>query len=154
MRGPKLYVKPRRRRRRGAPLRTALVFAALPVALVLASAAPEAVMPAETHRGVAARIVDGDTLYLEGLDTRIRLWGLDAPERDEAGGKAATRALREIAHGEYLTCREVDRDRYGRIVGQCFLPDGRDIAALMIASGAAMEYVRYSGGHYASVETD
>jgi endonuclease YncB( thermonuclease family) len=154
MRGPKIYLKPRRKRRRGAPVRTALVFAALPVAIVLASAAPEAVLPSATHEGVAARIVDGDTLYLEGVETRIRLWGLDAPERDAPGGSAATRALKEIAHGEHLTCRQVDTDRYGRIVGQCFLPDGRDIAALMIARGAATEYVRYSGGHYASVTAD
>jgi endonuclease YncB( thermonuclease family) len=34
-----------------------------------------------------------------------------------------------------------DIDRFGRIVGQCVLPDGRDIAAVMIASGAAMECI-------------
>lgn len=140
-----------RKGRRGSRLRSALAFAAAPAALVLASAAPQAVLPSTTHEGVVSRVVDGDTFYLDGLETRIRLWGLDAPERNETGGRAATRALKEIAHGEFVACREVDRDRYNRIVGQCFLADGRDVAALMIASGAAKEYVRYSGGHYASV---
>ena len=47
-----------------------------------------------------------------------------------------------------LSCRQRDIDRYGRIVGQCFLPDGRDITAAMIASGTAQEFCRYSGNHY------
>lgn len=50
--------------------------------------------------------------------------------------------------GKRLTCAIRDVDRYGRLVGQCFLPDGRDIAAEVIRSGAALEYCRYSRGYY------
>ena len=46
------------------------------------------------------------------------------------------------------TCRQRDIDRYRRIVGQCFLPDGRDITAAMIASGTAKEFCRFSRNHY------
>ena len=47
-----------------------------------------------------------------------------------------------------LHCDVRDIDRYGRFVGQCFLGDGRDIAAVMIEVGVATEYCRYSGGYY------
>jgi micrococcal nuclease len=70
--------------------------------------------------------------------------------------RLACRAAREqsapgiagVVHVQILTCRRRDIDRYGRIVGQRFLPDGRDITAVMIASGMAREFCRYSGNHY------
>ena len=98
--------------------------------------------------GAVRYVTDGDTLSLRGVDRPIRVWGLDAPERDERGGSAATSTLRKLIAGQSLTCRVRDLDRYGRIVGQCFLPDGRDIAAEMITAGVAREYCYFSGGHY------
>jgi endonuclease YncB( thermonuclease family) len=92
--------------------------------------------------------MDGDTFTLSGESRRIRVWGLDAPERDQQGGSAATATLRGLISGKTLRCGVVDIDRYGRLVAQCFLPDGRDIAAEMIRSGTAKEYCRYSGGFY------
>ena len=129
---------------------------AVPLAWAAASTAPNAfAAPKQYERpkqyvGTVTRVVDGDTFYLNSVGTRIRLWGLDAPERSEKGGNAATRALREIAHGQRVTCKEIDIDRYDRIVGQCFLNDGGDVTALMIETGKAQEFVRYSGGYYSS----
>jgi micrococcal nuclease len=94
------------------------------------------------------RIVDGDTFWISSKDVGIRIWGLDAPERDTPQGPAANAALSRLISGQTLTCRQRDIDRYGRIVGQCFLPDGRDITAAMIASGTAKEFCRFSGNHY------
>ena len=95
-----------------------------------------------------SKVLDGDTFTLRGESRRIRVWGLDAPEWDQRGGSAATETLHGLISGKTLRCSVVDIDRYGRIVGQCFLPDGRDIAAEMIRSGAASEYCRYSRGFY------
>ena len=95
-----------------------------------------------------SKILDGDTFTLSGESRRIRVWGLDAPEWDQKGGSNATATLRSLISGKTLRCNVLDIDRYGRLVGQCFLPDGRDIAAEMIRSGAATEYCRYSRGHY------
>ncbi|MFO1050488.1 MAG: thermonuclease family protein [Geminicoccaceae bacterium] len=78
----------------------------------------------------------------------LRVWGLDAPEVDMPGGSQATAALTALISGQQLSCHQRDIDRYGRIVGQCFLPDGRDITAVMIESGTAQEFCRYSGNHY------
>ena len=131
------------------PLQTIAALCAVSLAFYVTGAAQA---PAPHYEGQVTRVVDGDTFYLDSVETRIRIWGLDAPERGERGGNAATRALREIAHGRRLDCKQVDIDRYGRIVGQCFLPDGRDVAALMIESGTAQEYLRYSGGYYSTLK--
>ena len=74
--------------------------------------------------------------------------GAGAPEVDRPGGAAATAVLRSLVDGRPLTCRQQDIDRYGRLVGQCFLADGRDITAAMIETGTAHEFCRYSHGYY------
>jgi len=95
-----------------------------------------------------SKVVDGDTFTLRGESRRIRVWGLDAPEWNHPGGADATATLRDLISGKRLHCDVLDIDRYGRLVAQCFLADGRDIAAEMIRSGVATEYCRYSLGFY------
>lgn len=128
--------------RKATQLKVALLFAA---ALAGCEDAP-----ADDYdfTGDVTKIVDGDTFYITGQEVRVRIWGLAAPERGDPGGPAATRALVELISGQTLGCELHDTDRYGRPVAQCFLPDGRDIAAVMIEGGTAEEYCRYSGGHY------
>jgi len=110
-----------------------------------------AAVPSEfDFAGRVTRIADGDTFRIDTRGESIRVWGLDAPETDQPGGSAATAELARLIGGQTLQCRQRDIDRYGRIVGQCFLPDGRDITAAMIASGTATEFCRYSGNHYGS----
>lgn len=128
--------------------RAAFLLAALAILAALISQ-PDA--QAQQSSGLEARVskvLDGDTFTLSGESRRIRVWGLDAPEWDQQGGSNATATLRGLISGKALRCNVVDIDRYGRLVGQCFLPDGRDIAAAMIRSGAATEYCRYSRGFY------
>ena len=98
--------------------------------------------------GGVTRVVDGDTFWISTAGTSIRVWGLDAPETGQPGGLRATAALKQLIAGQTLSCRQRDIDRYGRFVGQCILPDGRDITAAMIASGTASEYCHYSGNYY------
>ena len=98
--------------------------------------------------GRVTRIVDGDTFRISSQDASIRIWGLDAPETGTAGGSAATAALNRLIGGETLNCQQRDIDRYGRIVAQCVLPGGRDIAGAMIAGGTATEYCYFSRNYY------
>ena len=107
-------------------------------------------LTAETNSfsGTVSRVTDGDTFHLSGLAPAIRAWGLDAPERKQVGGSEATRAMRSLITRTTLDCQFRDIDRYHRIVAQCFLPGGRDIAAEMIRMGVATEYCRYSRGYY------
>ncbi len=98
-----------------------------------------------------ARVIDGDTIEIHGQ--RIRLHGIDAPERDQTCedkrgtvyrcGAVATIALRELIAGQAVTCKERDQDRYGRIVAVCYV--GRiDLNQQMVASGWALAYRRFS----------
>lgn len=94
------------------------------------------------------RIVDGDSLYLRGSDKQIRLWGVDAPERDERGYRDATKTLKALAGERQLRCEIVDIDKYERLVCRCFRRDGREVNRLMLESGTAQEYCFFSRGHY------
>ena len=92
------------------------------------------------------QVIDGDTLRGE---PNIRIWGIDAPEKGEPGGTEATAYLSKLLTDESLTCEEKGTDRFGRIVAQCFLDDGRDIACELVKAGHARDWPKYSKGHYA-----
>lgn len=92
-------------------------------------------------------VVDGDTLRANGVG--IRLWGIDAPERKEAGGPEAMAAMERLTAGAELRCEVKDVDPYRRIVARCDLPDGRDLACALVAGGWARDWPKYSGGAYA-----
>lgn len=93
-------------------------------------------------------ITDGDTFRCGG-DTKIRLWGVNAPERNAAGGPAATRALAAITRGKAVVCKRKGKS-YDRIVAQCWV-DRRDVAADLVRQGHAVDWPRYSKGYYARV---
>ncbi|MEO1476210.1 MAG: thermonuclease family protein [Pseudomonadota bacterium] len=107
----------------------------------------------EAHSGHVRHVVDGDTFYLLGHNGPIRLWGIDAPELDQAGGEASKRALEALLSRGAVSCHFIGTDRYGRRVARCFLEDGRDVGQLMIARGHARELCRYSRGAYGGCST-
>lgn len=90
--------------------------------------------------------IDGDTMICQDK-TRVRLWGVDSPERYTPEGPAATRALSNLITGQTLTCEPKGRS-YNRTVALCRLPDGRDIAAEMVRQGQAKDWPEFSKGFY------
>ena len=123
-------------------VRLAALAALLVVAGAGAARAQEALMIC-TSPG----IIDGDTFRCDS-SLRIRLWGVNAPERHEAQGPAATRALAELTRGKTLVCKRRGTS-YNRTVAQCWIGD-RDVAAELVRLGAAVDDPRYSRGHYAN----
>ncbi|MEM8844063.1 MAG: thermonuclease family protein [Pseudomonadota bacterium] len=95
-------------------------------------------------------VVDGDSLYLEGYQPQIRLWGVDAPEKNELGYDQAKRYLNKIALAQQVHCDIVDIDKYDRSVSRCFLENGDEINRMMIESHTAKEYLRFTQGFYSS----
>ncbi len=100
-------------------------------------------VPTEARWVKVDRVTDGDTIVLMDR-TRVRLHGIDAPERDQPYGPIAAAALEYmVASSVYLF--EVDEDRYGRLVGQLFhYKEGYDINASMVCKGNAWWYERYA----------
>lgn len=144
---------------------------------VSAAAQPRATMPSDTERQLqgasgVGRVVDGDTLRLEGRT--YRLWGIDAPDliqvcqRDGQGyacGREAAAYLRALlvpdpvlagtAPAEaaaQLVCTPRTSDQYGRTAALCRLGD-KDLAAEMVRAGWALVFARH-GNDYAPEEDE
>jgi len=80
----------------------------------------------KTSRVKLNKVIDGDTVdvtigrgfFKKAERSRIRLWGMDAPETSQKGGDEATKHLCRMIGGKTtITLEEMDRDQYGRIVG-------------------------------------
>lgn len=98
--------------------------------------------------GRVRHVVDGDSLYLHGMEQQVRLWGINAPERGQTNYQRATRKLRALALHQQILCYLQDTDRYGRAVARCETESGTDIGRQMLESGNAREYCRFSKGFY------
>ena len=101
---------------------------------------------------IITRVSDGDSLRSGKL--RIRLFGIDAPEKKQqctnangatwACGETAQKALEAlVANVPYLQCDLIDTDRYGRAVMKCFAGK-TDLGAALVQSGLALAYRQYS----------
>ncbi|MGB8814700.1 MAG: thermonuclease family protein [Paracoccaceae bacterium] len=106
-----------------------------------------------------AYAVDGDTLDIAGH--RLRLFGIDAPERAQtcsrmgkewACGEWARETLAKGISGASLSCDLRDRDKYGRSVATC-AAGSVDLGRMLVYSGAALAYLRYSS-QYQLVEAE
>ena len=108
-----------------------------------------------------ASIIDGDTLEIHG--TRIRLWGIDAPEssqlcRDEDSslyrcGAQAANDLDAFIARRPVSCLFVGLDQYGRTVATC-LAGGADLGEWLVRNGLALDWPQFSKGRYAAAQHD
>jgi endonuclease YncB( thermonuclease family) len=108
-----------------------------------------------------ASIIDGDTLEIHG--TRIRLWGVDAPESAQlcrgedslqyrCGAQAANDLDAFIARRP-VNCTPITLDRYGRTVATCSV-DGADLGDWLVRNGLALDWPQYSKGRYNAAQRD
>jgi endonuclease YncB( thermonuclease family) len=110
----------------------------------LCAAAPFAA--ADTLQGVVVAIQDGDTLTLldEGnTQHRVRLAGIDAPEKGQPFGQRSKEELSSLVYRREVTVEWHKRDRYGRVVGKVLLTS-RDINLAQVQAGLAWHYVDYA----------
>jgi endonuclease YncB( thermonuclease family) len=94
--------------------------------------------------GKVTRVIDGDTIdvLLASGRIRVRLHGIDAPERNQAGGAAATAWLMQKVLDRTVLLEPVSQDQYGRMVA--IVHDGRDsINGELVLRGHAWAYRRY-----------
>ena len=115
------------------------------------SRTPMPLPPAPTVLRGRCWVVDGDTIVID--NTHIRLAGIDAPELDHPYGKQAKWAMVQLCKGQTVTARIRPELSYDRVVAECSLPDGRDLAAEMVRAGMALDWPKFSGGKYRHLET-
>jgi endonuclease YncB( thermonuclease family) len=102
--------------------------------------------------GPVVGIADGDTLtVLDGrTQVRVRLAGIDAPEKAQPFGTRARQSLAACAFGRVATVDVLDQDRYGRAVGRVLVGE-RDCGLQQVADGYARHFKRFA---FRQPETD
>lgn len=101
----------------------------------------------ESHPSYPAKILevhDGDSIkvLMEGQETWVRLYGIDAPESGQPHGQAAMRALMELTSGKNITIQTVLTDRYQCRVVMAFA-DEESLHESMLKRGYAWVNPRY-----------
>ena len=100
---------------------------------------------AATLQGTVVGIQDGDTItVLDAAKTthKIRLSGIDAPEKNQPFGNASKQALSDMVYERTVTIEYEKNDRYGRKVGKV-LVNGVDANLVQVKAGLAWHYKKY-----------
>ena len=100
---------------------------------------------ADTLTGKVIKITDGDTVHVlqaNHIKEKIRLAGIDAPERKQPHGNKAKQYLASLIGNKLVTVEFSKRDRYGRIVGKIEYK-GLDVNLEMVKAGYAWHYKKY-----------
>lgn len=99
-----------------------------------------------TFSARVVRVLDGDTVEVQagpGPIHRIRLHGIDCPERGAPFANVARNFARQLAFDREVTVQVRDRDRYGRLVARVIV-DGQDMSVELLKAGLAVHFRRYS----------
>ena len=101
---------------------------------------------AEQFTGKVVGISDGDTISVlrEGKAVKVRLYGVDAPEKAQAFGTKARQFTGDLVFQQTVTVAIRSMDRYGRLVGEVLLPDGRSLGHVLVRAGLAWWYGQYA----------
>ena len=98
--------------------------------------------------GKCVGVSDGDTIKVmhEGKAERIRLYGIDCPERKQAYGQKAKKFTSDMVFRKTVEVLQVDTDRYGRTVAWVYVGGrgGRNLNHDLVGVGLAWHYVRYA----------
>ena len=96
-------------------------------------------------QGKIIRVTDGDTVVVltGGKTKKVRLYGIDAPELHQAGGKEAVDFATKLLLFETVSLSIIDQDQYGRSVALIRLDDGRIANEEMVREGHAWVYRNY-----------
>ena len=100
---------------------------------------------ADQLEGKVIKVTDGDTVNVLTSDNethKIRLSGIDAPEKKQAFGNKSKQALADLIDGKTVTVEYNKLDRYQRVVGKITF-NGQDVNLRQIKLGLAWHYKKY-----------
>jgi micrococcal nuclease len=112
--------------------------ALVPVLLLWCVLVPRLTSAEQCTRKVVG-MSDGDTVSVlrEGKAVKVRLHGIDTPEKAQAFGTQARKLTSDLAFQQMVTVIVQTTDRYGRLVGEVLLPDGRSLNQELVRAGMA-----------------
>jgi micrococcal nuclease len=101
---------------------------------------------AEGLRGKVVKIADGDTFTLltaNKQQVKVRLHGIDCPERAQDFGQVARQKLSDLIFGQQVRVVEKDVDRYKRTVAIVYTADNHCVNEELLRAGLAWHYAEY-----------
>jgi endonuclease YncB( thermonuclease family) len=95
-------------------------------------------MAAADFSGRVVTVIDGDTVRVltSKRIIKVRLYGIDCPEKKQPFGKEAKKALRQRVFGKVVNFQERDKARDGLAVAVLMTPDGRDVNRELVQAGS------------------
>jgi micrococcal nuclease len=116
-------------------------------AAALAGCSQKKESEAPTLHGTVTFVPDGDTVHVRtrARRERVRLIGINTPERGECDAGKATALARRLAQGRRVMLvsdpTQARRDRFKRLLAYVLMPDGRDLGYEELARGYARVYI-------------
>jgi micrococcal nuclease len=99
----------------------------------------------EQQTGKVVKVIDGDTFDLmSDKKIRVRMFGIDSPERGQAFSVKAREFTAALIAGKEINVTIRNKDRYGRSVCDVYLNDGTYVNAEIVKAGYAWLFTRYS----------
>lgn len=102
--------------------------------------------PARSFTGEVVGILDGDTIEVlqNGKAQRIRLQGIDCPEKGQPYGNNAKQATSALVFALEVTLQIHGKDKYGRILADVLLADGTNVNHALVKDGWCWWYRTYA----------
>ena len=106
------------------------------------------VVVAADFTGKVVGVTDGDTITVlhNGRSEKIRLNGIDCPEKAQAYGHKAKEAASVLVFGKQVTIATHGQDKYGRTIGDVLLADGTNVNHRLVQEGMCWWYRKYAPG--------
>jgi len=135
------------------------------LAVALTACATQELPPTPPHPGdrltftsTVLSVTDGDTLtvLLNNKPEKVRLTGIDCPEGDQPFGSQATQLATQLALEKAVMVTDFGRDKYHRLLGEVFLPDGLLLNRELVREGFCWWYRKYApeNGELERLETE
>jgi micrococcal nuclease len=109
---------------------------------------PSLALAVTEYQAKVIRVMDCDILEVlhNQRPERVRLWGIDCPEKGEGFGTRAKQAASQLAFGKEVTLQTHGHDKYGRMLAEVLLPDGMNLNQELVKQGWCWWYRKYAPG--------
>ena len=101
--------------------------------------------PMDIFTAQVVRVSDGDTLVVKtpgGLHIKVRLYGIDAPEKGQGHYLEAKKALHDLLYYRTVRIEQQDKDQYERVVARVFVGE-QAVDTEIVATGQAWFYPQF-----------